>query len=168
MTGENTGAVVSRVPPSWDETFMRLARVYADRSKDPGTQVGAVIAGADRRQLSAGYNGEPRGYTGYDDMPWARESERGELYTKYPYVVHAEENAVLNYRGVMRDMEGAAVYVTHYPCNKCARILAQVGIKRVVYEHVWDDGLRPAADDIFAHAGISVEQYQGVSVALPG
>ena len=54
MTVENTGVAVARVPPSWDETFMRLARVYAERSKDPGTQVGAVIAGADHRQLSAG------------------------------------------------------------------------------------------------------------------
>lgn len=159
MTVENSGAVAARVPPSWDETFMRLARVYAQRSKDPGTQVGAVIAGADRRQLSAGYNGEPRGFTGYD-MPWARESERGEMDTKYPYVVHAEENAVLNYRGVMRDMEGATVYVTHYPCNKCARIIAQVGIKRVVYEHVWDDGLRPVSEKIMRKAGISVERYR--------
>ena len=48
---ENTGATVARVPPSWDETFMSLARVYAQRSKDPGTQVGAVIAGADHRQV---------------------------------------------------------------------------------------------------------------------
>lgn len=54
MTVESNGAVVARVPPSWDETFMQLARVYAQRSKDPGTQVGAVIAGADHRQLSAG------------------------------------------------------------------------------------------------------------------
>ena len=158
MTVGNTGVAVARVPPSWGETFMRLARVYAERSKDPGTQVGAVIAGADHRQLSAGYNGEPMGFTGYD-MPWARESERGELDTKYPYVVHAEENAVLNYRGVMRDMEGATVYVTHYPCNKCARILAQVGIKRVVYEHMWDDGLRPVSEKIMRKAGISVERY---------
>ena len=105
------------------------------------------------------HNGEPRGFTGYD-MPWARESEKGELDTKYPYVVHAEENAVLNYRGVMRDMEGATVYVTHYPCNKCARILAQVGIKRVVYEHMWDDGLRPVSEKIMRMAGISVERYE--------
>ena len=160
MTGVNSGAVVARVPPSWDETFMQLARVYARRSKDPGTQVGAVIAGADHRQLSAGYNGEPRGFTGYDDMPWARESEQGELYTKYPYVVHAEENAVLNYRGVMRDMEGATVHVTHYPCNKCARILAQVGIKHVVYWVDWDDGRRGAAEKIMRMAGISVERYR--------
>lgn len=160
MSARDAGAVVARVPPSWDETFMQLARVYAERSKDPGTQVGAVIAGADHRQLSAGYNGEPRGFTGYDDMPWARESGRGELDTKYPYVVHAEENAVLNYRGVMRDMEGATVYVTHYPCNKCARILAQVGIKRVVYGVDWDDGRRDAAEKIMRMAGISVEQYR--------
>lgn len=64
MTVVNSGAVVARVPPSWDETFMQLARVYDERSKDPGTQVGAVIAGADYRQLSAGYNGEPRGSPG--------------------------------------------------------------------------------------------------------
>ena len=104
------------------------------------------------------HNGEP-GVTGYD-MPWARESGRGELDTKYPYVVHAEENAVLNYRGVMRDMEGATVYVTHYPCNKCARILAQVGIERVVYEHMWDDGLRQVSEKIMRMAGISVERYR--------
>lgn len=74
--------------------------------------------------------GAPNGWDD-KDFPWGREGEY--LDTKYPFVLHAERNAVLNYRGVKTDMKDAVLYVTLFPCNECAKELAQVGIKKVVY-----------------------------------
>lgn len=71
--------------------------------------------------------------TGYDDdeFPWDREG--GTLNTKYPYVCHAEMNAILNYRGSKKDLENAKLYVDLFPCNECAKIIIQSGIKEVIY-----------------------------------
>ncbi len=113
---------------SWDAYFMGIALLSAQRSKDPGTQVGACIVGKDNKILSVGYNGMP---TGCSDavMPWAREGEPKD--TKYLYVCHAELNAILNYSA--GSLHGATVYTTLFPCNECAKALIQAGIKRVVY-----------------------------------
>lgn len=115
---------------SWDEFFMGVAILASRRSKDPNTQVGACIVSSDNRILSVGYNGTPNGY---DDIyfPWDREGE--ELETKYLYVVHSERNAILNYRGNVKDFEGAKLYVTMFPCNECAKEVIQVGIKDIIY-----------------------------------
>ena len=78
---------------SWDEYFMGVALLAAKRSKDPNTQVGACIVDSENRILSTGYNGFPSGCSD-DEYPWEREG--GFLDTKYPYVVHAEPNAILN------------------------------------------------------------------------
>ena len=78
---------------SWDEYFMGLAHLSALRSKDPSTQVGACIVSPDRKVVGIGYNGFPIGCDD-DDFPWAREGDF--LETKYPFVVHAELNAILN------------------------------------------------------------------------
>ena len=88
---------------SWDEFFIGVAKLAARRSKDPNTQVGACIVSKNNRILSVGYNGTPNGY---DDhyFPWDREGDA--LETKYLYVVHAERNAILNYRGSNKDLEG--------------------------------------------------------------
>jgi len=78
---------------SWDECFMRMAHVIADRSKDPSTQAGAVVVSQKNIVIGLGYNGWPRGID-TDALPWERD---GKLYdSKYAYVVHAEENAVYN------------------------------------------------------------------------
>lgn len=71
--------------------------------------------------------------TGYDDdeFPWDREGVT--LNTKYPYVCHAEMNAILNYRGSKKDLENAKLYVDLFPCNECAKIIIQSGIKEVKY-----------------------------------
>lgn len=116
---------------SWDEYFMSIAELSAKRSKDPNTQVGACIVSHDNRILSIGYNGAPNGF---DDQlfPWAREAE-DILDTKYPFVVHAEENAILNYRGSQKDLVGSKLYVTLFPCNNCAKIVIQSGIKEVIF-----------------------------------
>ena len=76
---------------SWDEYFMGIAMLAAKRSKDPNTQVGACIVSQDNIIISTGYNGMPKGCSD-DEYPWERDGDQ----TKYPYVVHAELNAVLN------------------------------------------------------------------------
>lgn len=115
---------------SWDEYFMGVAKLSALRSKDPSTQVGACIVGDDNRILSIGYNGTPNGFSD-SDFPWDREGDA--LNTKYFYVCHAELNAILNFRGNRRDLEGARIYVALFPCNECAKAIIQCGIKEVVY-----------------------------------
>ena len=111
---------------SWDEYFMGVAKLAARRSKDPSTQVGACIVSQDNIIISTGYNGMPKGCSD-DEFPWAREGAE----TKYPYVVHAELNAILNANG--RDLRGSRVYVALFPCNECAKAIIQSGVKEVVY-----------------------------------
>ncbi|KAL6754635.1 cytidine deaminase-like protein [Haematococcus lacustris] len=117
----------------WDEYFMQLALLTAQRSKDPNKQVGAVIVGQQQVILAVGYNGFPRGCSDAA-LPWAKEPPEGItdlLDTKYPYVVHAEANALLNKNAA--SVEGASLYVTLFPCNECAKLLIQAGIKEVVF-----------------------------------
>ncbi|KXZ48352.1 hypothetical protein GPECTOR_28g759 [Gonium pectorale] len=120
---------------SWDDYFMALAFLSAQRSKDPNKQVGAVIVNADNVILGIGYNGFPRGCCD-SDLPWAKvatgpDGRPSPLGTKYPYVVHAEANALLNKNAA--SVAGARVYVTMFPCNECAKLLIQAGIREVVY-----------------------------------
>ncbi|MBQ8587004.1 MAG: dCMP deaminase family protein [Oscillospiraceae bacterium] len=111
---------------SWDEYFMGVALLAARRSKDPSTQVGACIVSPEKIIISTGYNGLPNGCSD-DEYPWGREGEE----TKYPYVVHAELNAILNAGG--RVLRGAKLYVALFPCNECAKAIIQSGIKEVIY-----------------------------------
>ena len=113
---------------SWDEYFMGLAHLSALRSKDPSTQVGACIVSPDRKVVGIGYNGFPIGCDD-DDFPWAREGDF--LETKYPFVVHAELNAILN---STQKLNGCSIYVSLFPCNECAQAIIQSGIRRIVYE----------------------------------
>ena len=111
---------------NWDEYFMGVAMLAARRSKDPNTQVGACIVSPDNIIISTGYNGMPKGCSD-DEFPWEREGTE----TKYPYVVHAELNAILNANG--RDLRGSRLYVALFPCNECAKAIIQSGVKEVVY-----------------------------------
>lgn len=113
---------------SWDEYFMGVAMLSAMRSKDPNTQVGACIVNQDRRIVGVGYNGFPKGCSD-EDLPWEREGDW--LETKYPYVCHAELNAILNSIG--GSLQGCTLYVALFPCNECAKAIIQAGIRRVVY-----------------------------------
>ena len=113
---------------SWDQYFMGLAHLSAMRSKDPNTSVGAVIVDDKHRVVSIGYNGMPYGCS--DDVyPWDREGDL--LDTKYPYVVHAELNAILN---AGRSLKDCILYVSLFPCNECAKAIIQSGIKKIIYE----------------------------------
>ena len=111
---------------SWDEYFMGVAMLAALRSKDPSTQVGACIVSPDNIIISTGYNGMPKGCND-DEFPWDRTGED----TKYPYVVHAELNAILNANG--RDLRGSRIYVALFPCNECAKAIIQSGIREIYY-----------------------------------
>jgi dCMP deaminase len=113
---------------SWDEYFMGVALLAAQRSKDPNTQVGACIVDGSKRILSTGYNGFPQGCSD-DEFPWNRDEAKGD--TKYQFVVHAELNAILNASG--KNLFGSTVYVALFPCNECAKAIIQSGIKEVVY-----------------------------------
>lgn len=113
---------------SWDEYFMGIACLSAQRSKDPSTQVGACIVSEENKILSMGYNGMPR-HCSDDEFPWEREGDAQN--TKYMYVCHAELNAILNFAG--GNLKGAKVYVTLFPCNECAKAIIQSGIKEIIY-----------------------------------
>lgn len=113
---------------SWDEYFMGIALLSAQRSKDEGTQVGACIVSEDYKILSVGYNGMPTGCND-DDMPWERDG--GTLECKYAYVCHAELNAILN--NDSGSLRGARLYTTLFPCNECAKAIIQSGIRKVIY-----------------------------------
>ena len=142
---------------TWDEYFMAIAKLSAMRSKDPSTQVGACIVDKNNRILSIGYNGAPNGYND-DIFPWDREGN--ELETKYPYVVHAERNAILNYRGSRKDFEGAKIYVDLFPCNECAKQIIQSGIKHVIYlcdKYADTDGVK-ASKRMFEECGVTYQK----------
>ena len=117
---------------NWEEYFMLCALLARERSKDPSTQVGAVIV-KNNRILSVGYNGTPRGMSD-EEMPWNSLGEKNGniLEVKNSFVIHAEANALDNLP-VGTDLEGATMYVSLSPCPECAKRIAQSKIKRVVY-----------------------------------
>ena len=115
-----------------ESAYMATAIVWAGRSKDPSTQVGACFVNERGRIISVGYNGSPNKWSD-DRFPWGKDMNKGEENTKYPYVIHAEMNGILNYDGSSLDFENSTCYVTLFPCSNCAKFLAQRGIKKIVY-----------------------------------
>lgn len=142
---------------SWDEYFMGIAIMSAQRSKDPSTQVGACIVSNENRILSVGYNGMPRNCDD-DVFPWDRDGD--DLNTKYMFVCHAELNAILNYSGT--NLKGSKVYVTLFPCNECAKALIQSGVAEIIYysDKYSDSFSTLAAKRMFESAGIKMTPYK--------
>ncbi len=142
---------------TWDQYFMGIALLSAERSKDNNTQVGACIVDKNNKILSVGYNGMPTGCND-DEMPWDREGEF--LNTKYAFVCHAELNAILNYNG--GSLDGATLYVTLFPCNECAKAIIQKGIKEVVYvsDKYSDSPSTIASKKMLDMAGVSVRRFE--------
>lgn len=140
---------------SWDECFMRMAHVIAERSKDPSSQVGALIADPNNIVVGLGYNGFPRGIAD-NELPWEREGDF--LNTKYAYVCHAEENAIYNSNN---KTHGCKLYSTLFPCNECTKAIIQNGITEVIYEgdkyHETDSCT--ASRRMLEAAGIKMRQY---------
>lgn len=147
---------------NWDEYFMGVAKLSSLRSKDPVTQVGACIVNSDKRIIGIGYNGFP--YNCSDsDFPWGKEGCFCE--TKYPYVVHAEANAILN---STQNLKGATLYVTLFPCNECAKLIIQSQIKEVVYasnKHKDSDSYL-AACKMFSSSNIKLRKMKDIVVKV--
>ena len=155
MSGKNLDYI------NWDEYFMSIALISSLRSKDPHHQVGACIV-KNNRILATGYNGAPLGFSD-DDFPWdSKGEETGDfLNTKDSFVIHAEENAIDNFRGDKKDLEGSTLYVTWFPCNMCARRIVQNGIQRVVYASMYSNEQRvKAAQIIFAKRNVELVAYK--------
>lgn len=140
---------------SWDESFIQIAHVMSQRSKDPNTLSGSVIVDEQGVVVGLGYNGFPRGVSD-DDLPWERKGDF--LDTKYAYVVHAEENAVYN---ANKQVESCKIYCTMFPCNECAKTLIQSGIKEVIYDNdkYHDDEIWVASRKLLDMAGVKYRQY---------
>lgn len=142
---------------NWDEYFMGVAILASQRSKDPNTQVGACIVNDDNRIMSVGYNGLPRGCSD-DEFPWERKGEK-DSDTKYPYVCHAELNAILNAGG--NSLKDCKIYVALFPCNECAKAIIQCGIKEVIYisDKYKETDLVHASKRMLESAGIKLTQF---------
>ena len=134
----------------WDRRFIELSRHIAEWSKDPSTQVGAVIVSGNKI-MSTGYNGFP---SGMDDN---RMRDRA---FKIKHVVHAEMNAIFNARC---DIRGATLYVSHPMCAECAKLVGAAGVARVVWPQISGDETfverwkSNDAEDVLAACGITVE-----------
>ncbi len=140
---------------SWDDYFMAVALLSAQRSKDPNTQVGACIVNRQKRVVGVGYNGFPTGCSD-ETLPWCREGDF--LDTKYPYVCHAELNAVLN--SVPGNLTNCTIYTALFPCNECAKVIIQAGIQEVVYlsdKYADTDSVR-ASRRMFDQAGVAARR----------
>lgn len=140
----------------WDARFMRLAEEISTWSKDPSTKIGAVIVNDDRRILATGYNGFPRGIS--DSAERLNNKEE-----KYPRIIHAELNALMNalYNGV--SVKDATLYVYGLPvCSDCTKSVIQAGIKRVVIPRLkdvpqkWADSWNDMSEPMFKEAGVVV------------
>ena len=139
----------------WDKRWLEIAGVVSTWSKDPSTKIGA-IAVKDKRLVSTGYNGFPRGIQDYDDR-WNNREE------KYKYVVHAEMNCIYNANYHNQSLKGSTMYIVGLPvCHECAKGIIQAGVVRVVAEFK-DAPLKWArsteiTEKMFKEAGIIYDQ----------
>ncbi|MBN2282104.1 MAG: dCMP deaminase family protein [Candidatus Marinimicrobia bacterium] len=140
---------------SWDEYFMGVAVLSAQRSKDPNTQVGACIVSQEHKIVGVGYNGFPTGCSD-DSLPWNRTGNF--IETKYPFICHAELNAILNSN--TQNLKNCTIYVALFPCNECAKAIIQSGIKEVVYlsDKYADTDVVKASKIMFEQSGVKMRQ----------
>ena len=118
---------------SLDSKYLRMARIWAENSYCKRRQVGALVV-KDHMIISDGYNGTPSGFGNVCE----------ENNISFPYVLHAEANAITKLARSNNNSDGATLYVTAAPCIECAKLIIQSGIKRVVYAETYrlDDGLK--------------------------
>lgn len=114
---------------NWDEYFMLQAMLASFRSKDPNTKVGCVFVDRNNHQITMGYNGAIAGIN-EAEIPWGNDRSVPLEFQKYGYVIHSEANAIAHSKG---NLEGARGYVTHFPCNECAKLIASHRVKEIVY-----------------------------------
>ena len=147
---------------SWDEYFMGVALLSAKRSKDPNTQVGACIVNSDLRIVGIGYNGLPRNC---DDSKFPWDNDGNLVDTKYPYVVHAEANAILN---ATQNLKESTIYVSLFPCHECTKLIIQSGIIEIVYlDNKYENtDSHKAAMKMIKSAKIKLRQIKGIEIKV--
>jgi dCMP deaminase len=114
---------------NWDEYFMLQAMLASYKSKDPNTKVGCVFVDRNNHQITMGYNGA---IAGIDEtqMPWGNDRGVPLEYQKYGYVIHGEANAITHRNA---SLEGSRGYVTLFPCNECAKLIASQKVSEIIY-----------------------------------
>ncbi|MDX9976383.1 MAG: dCMP deaminase family protein, partial [FCB group bacterium] len=143
---------------SWSDYFMGIAILSAQRSKDPSSQVGACIVSPQNKIVGIGYNGFPIGCSD-EQLPWDREAPDA-CDTKYPYVCHAELNAIMNKNTA--DLADCLIYTTLFPCCECTKLIIQGGIKKVIYlsDNYHDTDSVRASRRMFDMAGVTYEAFK--------
>jgi dCMP deaminase len=143
---------------NWDEYFMLQAMMASFKSKDPATKVGAVFVDENKHQITMGYNGFVAGID-EKELPWGKDKSVPLEYQKYGYVVHAEANAILH---SPRSLSGSTAYVTLFPCHECAKLLASVKVKDIIYLQNKHEGTEShrISTKILALAGIKTRRIE--------
>lgn len=142
----------------WNSYFMNIAKETSKLSKDPSTKVGAVLV-KDKKIKTIGYNGAPKTFP--DDLVPKTNDDPDLINQKNAYMVHAELNAILNYDGKLSDLKDSTLYVTISPCHNCALLLAQLGIKHIVYlEKYHRNNMTEVSDKIFDICNIECTKYE--------
>lgn len=143
---------------NWDEYFMLQAMMASFKSKDPNTKVGCVFVDDNNHQLSMGYNGQ---IAGIDETrtPWGNNKTVPLDQQKYAYVVHSEANAILHAKA---NLSGSRCYVTLFPCHECAKMIATVKVKEVVFlsDKYSDTVENQVAKKIFDMSGIKYRELK--------
>lgn len=123
-----------------DERYLRMAQIWSENSYCERRKVGALIV-RDNMIISDGFNGTPSGFPNVCE----------ENNVTFPYVLHAEANAITKVARSNNSSEGATLYVTASPCMECSKLIIQSGIKRVVFSDLYriQDGL-----ELLRRAGI--------------
>ncbi len=126
-----------------DRRYLRMARIWSENSYCQRRKVGAILV-KDKMIISDGYNGTPEGFANICESPEG---------VTYPYVLHAEANAITKVARSNNSSEGSTLYVSASPCMECSKLIIQAGIKRVVFSDIYriTDGL-----DLLKKAGIEV------------
>ena len=152
-----------------DEIVMLQAMLVSLYSKDPSTQTGACFVNKEGEIFTTGYNHNPKWWN-EDEFPWNSDVKNNEEEnTKYPYVIHAEMDALINYKGNSEDFIGSTLYVTLYPCSNCAKHLADVGVKKVIYLFEREENLNKIETKrIFNACGIECYSFSEITNRLEG
>jgi dCMP deaminase len=143
--------------PTWDEYFMKITHLVSERSTCMRRKVGAIIV-KDKRIISTGYNGAPRGLAHCLEIGCLREQleipsgERHEMCRG----AHAEQNAIIQAASSGISMEGATMYCTTAPCSTCAKMIINAGIEKLVLGGRYPDKL---GEDLIGEAGVTTEYH---------
>ncbi len=145
----------------WHSMFMGVALLAAARSKEARKRNGACIVSPDNKISGVGYNGLPRGCDDNDPHYW-QDDDSDPLNSRHSYIVHAEQNAILNCTTL--PLHGSTIYATQYPCPKCVQSIIQVGIKRVVYldKKAHQERVNSASEKMLADAGVAIDALQEI------